>query len=143
MVTFNRICPQLNTSRFLGSFLSQKTYPEKFLRPEVILSRSYLRKCNVWLPVKCYIMQPVSPNYNFVAKLYLVSIGKGKDPNIRIKMHQTLFLIFTTIYYLPYISWVDVIYLTCLVSLKSPCCLVWVFCASTPQFKKQNYENRT
>ena len=26
------------------SFLSQKTYPREFLRPHVILSRSYLRK---------------------------------------------------------------------------------------------------
>ena len=31
------------------SFLSQKTYPGKFLRPEVILSRTYLRKCSIWL----------------------------------------------------------------------------------------------
>ena len=32
------------------SFLSRKTYPGKVLRPEVILSRSYLRKCIIWLP---------------------------------------------------------------------------------------------
>ena len=31
------------------SFLSQKTYPGEFVRPEVILSRSYLRKCSIWL----------------------------------------------------------------------------------------------
>ena len=30
------------------SFLSQKTYPKEFLRPEVILSRSYLRNCCIW-----------------------------------------------------------------------------------------------
>ena len=30
------------------SFLSQKTYPGEFLRPKVILSRSYLRKFSVW-----------------------------------------------------------------------------------------------
>ena len=30
------------------SFLSQKTYPDKFLRPDIILSRSYLRKCSIW-----------------------------------------------------------------------------------------------
>ena len=29
------------------SFLSQKTYPGKFLRWQVILSRSYLRKCSI------------------------------------------------------------------------------------------------
>ena len=32
------------------SLLSQKTYPGEFSRPEVILSRSYLRKCCIWLP---------------------------------------------------------------------------------------------
>ena len=31
------------------SFLSQKTYPGEFVRPEVVLSRSYLRKCSIWL----------------------------------------------------------------------------------------------
>ena len=31
------------------SFLSQKTYPGEFVRPEVILSRTYLRKCSIWL----------------------------------------------------------------------------------------------
>ena len=32
-------------------------------------------------------------------------------------------------HYLSYIWWVDVIYLTCLVFLKSPWFLVWIFCA--------------
>ena len=32
------------------SFLSQKNYPGEFLGTEVILSRSYLRKCSIWLP---------------------------------------------------------------------------------------------
>ena len=36
------------------SFLSQKTYPGKFLRPKVILSGIYLRKCNIWLPPPFY-----------------------------------------------------------------------------------------
>ena len=31
------------------SFLSQKTYPGEFLRPEFISSRSYLRKSSNWL----------------------------------------------------------------------------------------------
>ena len=31
------------------SFFSQKTYPVKIFRPEVVLSRSYLKKCSVWL----------------------------------------------------------------------------------------------
>ena len=34
----------------LFGFLSQKKYPGEFLRPEVILSRSYLRKCSIWPP---------------------------------------------------------------------------------------------
>ena len=55
MENFDRICLLLNTSRFRAismsflSFLSQKTYPGEFLRPEVILSRSYLRKYCIWL----------------------------------------------------------------------------------------------
>ena len=31
----------------LLSFLSQKIYPGDFLKSEVILSRSYLRKCSI------------------------------------------------------------------------------------------------
>ena len=30
------------------NFLSQKRYPGEFSRPEVILSRSYLRNCCIW-----------------------------------------------------------------------------------------------
>ena len=30
------------------NFLSQKTYPGKCLRPEVIFSRRYLKKCSIW-----------------------------------------------------------------------------------------------
>ena len=43
------------------SFLSQKGYPLEFLRPEVILSRSYLRKCNI-LPA----LSPLSSNFHFL-----------------------------------------------------------------------------
>ena len=32
---------------FFG-FVSQKSYPERILRPEVMLSRSYLTKCSIW-----------------------------------------------------------------------------------------------
>ena len=32
------------------SFVSQKTYPGKFFRPEVVLRRTYLRKCSIWPP---------------------------------------------------------------------------------------------
>ena len=31
-----------------SSFVSQKKYAGKFLRPEVILSRSYPTKCTIW-----------------------------------------------------------------------------------------------
>ena len=41
---------------------------------------------------------------NFFTKLYLVSIAKGKDPNTRVKMHQTFLFYFYR--YLPYIYWV-------------------------------------
>ena len=40
------------------SFLSQKTYPGQFLRPEAILGRSYLRKFSIWAP-------SVSINFSF------------------------------------------------------------------------------
>ena len=30
------------------SFLSQKIYPAEFVKPEVLLSRRYLRKCSIW-----------------------------------------------------------------------------------------------
>ena len=56
----------------------------------------------------------------FATKLYPMSIAK----------RQTFSKFFY--HYLPYISWVDVIYLTCLVFLKSPWWLVWIFCAPTP-----------
>ena len=55
MVNFDRICLQFNTSRFQGNFdvifefLESKAYAREFLRSEVILSRSYLRKCSIWL----------------------------------------------------------------------------------------------
>ena len=35
-------------SMSLWIFLSQKTYPGEFLRPDTILSRSYLRKYSIW-----------------------------------------------------------------------------------------------
>ena len=49
MVNFNRICRFYGSLMSFLSFLSQKTYTGEFLKPEVILSRSYLRKCGIWL----------------------------------------------------------------------------------------------
>ena len=54
MVNFDRICYSLIPIGFKAivmSFLSvgsQKTYSGEFERPEVIFSRSYLRKCSIW-----------------------------------------------------------------------------------------------
>ena len=39
---------------------------------------------------------------------------------------------FSFYHYLPYICWVDLIYLTYFIYLKSPWWLVWIFCASSP-----------
>ena len=41
----------------------------------------------------------------FVTKFYLVSIAKDKDPSIRVKMHRTIFLLFTTICLIPEWMW--------------------------------------
>ena len=38
-------------SKSFFCFLSQTTYPGECLRPEVVLSRSYLRKCSIWPPL--------------------------------------------------------------------------------------------
>ena len=93
----------------LFSFMSQKTYPRKFLRPEVILSRSYLTKCSIyvvfqnhatyWSKLQLRKWSQTDTDYlrKFVTKLYLVSVAEDKDPSIRVKMHQTFFFIFTTI----------------------------------------------
>ena len=43
------------------SFLNQKTYPGEYLRPGVILSRSYLRKCCI-----CLSLPPIIINLSFV-----------------------------------------------------------------------------
>ena len=95
------------------SFLSQKTYPGKFLRPEVMK-----------------MMQPISPNYNWEngvkqtkvieEKLsqscilcQLFSIAKDKDPSIRIKMGQTFFL-FLPLFALYLLSGCDLFNMSCL-----------------------------
>ena len=57
-------------------------------------------------------------------------IAKDKDLSIKVKMHQTFFFYFY--HYLPHTCWVDMIYLTCRVFLKSPWWLVSIFCIPTP-----------
>ena len=44
------------------SFLSQKTYSGESLRPEVILSRTYLRECSIRLGPHCIINLPFFKN---------------------------------------------------------------------------------
>ena len=84
------------------------------------------------------IMQPINPNYtweNGVTQIKIaeenLSVTKGKDPSIRVKMHQTFFCFYNSFWY---ICWVGVIHLTCLVFFvffKSPWWLVWIICAPT------------
>ena len=69
-----------------------------------------------------------------------MTIGKDKDPSIKVKMHQTFCLNFY--HYLPYICWVNVIYLTCIVFLKSPWWLVCIFCTPIPPKKLQKLNIR-
>ena len=50
---------------------------------------------------------------NLSQKLYLVSIAKNKDPNIRVKMHQTFFL-FLPLFVLYLLSGCDLFNMSCL-----------------------------
>ena len=60
------------------SFMSQKIYPGEFLRPEVVLSRSYQRNCCIWLP-------PISSS-------------------ICLELEANLFRIFISLWYLPLVK---------------------------------------
>ena len=92
------------------------------------------------------IMQLISPNYpleNGVKQIksaeeklsqsfILCSIAKDKDPSIRVKMKMHQIFYFYFYHYLSYICWKDVIYLICLIFLKSLLHHVWTFCVKTP-----------
>ena len=89
------------------------------------------------------IMQSVSPNYNWENRVKQIRLLKKicHKSCILCQLLRTKTLasgskcikhFFYFYHYLPYICWVDVIYLTCLVFLKSPWWLVWIFCAPTP-----------
>ena len=56
------------------NFLSQKRYPGEFLRPEVILSRTYLRNCCIWWSFLTRIPLPIGTNGT-----PLTSIGKSSS----------------------------------------------------------------
>ena len=60
------------------SFMSQKIYPGEFLRPEVVLSRSYQRNCCIWLP-------PISSS-------------------ICLELEANIFRIFISLWYLPLVK---------------------------------------
>ena len=86
------------------------------------------------------IMQLIRPNYpwengdkqikitgeKLSQSCILCSITKDKDRSSRVKMHQFSFKFLPPIIYT---CWVDMIYLTCLVFIKSPWWPVWIFCA--------------
>ena len=60
------------------NFLSQKRYPRDFLRPEVILSRSYLRNCCIrWSPLT-RISFPIETNGKALAATGKFSSAIGK-----------------------------------------------------------------
>ena len=89
------------------------------------------------------IMQPISPNNNWENGVKQIEITEENlsQSIILCQLRRTNTLasgskcikniFFYFYHYLPYICWVDVIYLTCLVFLKSPWWLVWIFCAPT------------
>ena len=113
---------------------------KKYLLP--ISTTTVVRETNSFIK----IMQLISPNYpleNGVKQIksaeeklsqsfILCSIAKDKDPSIgvKMKMHQIFF--FNFYHYLSCICWKDVIYLICLIFLKSPLHHVWTFCVKTP-----------
>ena len=85
------------------------------------------------------IMQAISPNFNWENGVKQVKITEENSSKscILCQLLRAKTLVsgsnkkmFITI--LPDICWVDVIYLICLVFLKSPWWLVWIFCAPTP-----------
>ena len=88
------------------------------------------------------IMQLISPNYNWENDVKQIQISKEHLSQSCIlcwlPRTETLASLSKCIkhfgffyHYSPYIYWVDVIFLTCLVVLKSPWLLVWTFCAAT------------
>ena len=118
------------------------------------MNRCYDHCKNVFLPIfiaavvrETYffikIMQPISPNYNWENGVKQIKITEENlsQSCILCQLLRTKTLasgskcikhFFYFYHYLPYICWVDVIYLTCLVFLKSPWWLVWIFCAPMP-----------
>ena len=115
-------------------------------------NRCYDHYKNVFLPIfiakvvrKTYSftknMQLISPNYNWENGVKQIKIAyknlsrscilcqllRTKIQASGSKCIEHFFYIYIY-HYLPYICWVHVIYLTCLVFLKSPWWLVWTIC---------------
>ena len=89
------------------------------------------------------IMQPISLNYNWENGVKQIKITEENLSQncILCQLPRTKTLaswpkwikhLFFFYHYMPYICWVGVIYLLCLVLLKSPWLLVWIFCGSIP-----------
>ena len=87
------------------------------------------------------IMKPFSPNYSWENGIKQIKITEEnlsqscilcqllKTKTLASGFRQTFFYFY---HYLHYIYWVNVIYLKCLVFLKSPWWLVWIFWAPSP-----------
>ena len=71
------------------SFVSQKTSPGDFLRPEVILNRRYLRKCSIFL------LAVSSSIYHFL---------KMPSTLNRLELEANIFRIFISLWYLPLVN---------------------------------------
>ena len=77
------------------SFLSQKTYPGEFLKPEIILSRNYLRKCSIWpTPLSSSICQnpinsePLEANiFRIFMSLWYLPVVKTSIKTMRLGWH--------------------------------------------------------
>ena len=105
----------------------------------VSYSFSVVRETYCFIKIK----QHISPNYNWENRIKQIKITEENlsqscilRPLLRTKTLASgskciKIFPFSFCHYFPYICWVNVIYLTCLVFLKSPWWLVWIFCAPT------------
>ena len=73
--------------------------------------------------------------------LYLVSIAKNKDPSIRVKMHQTLFL-FLPLFVLHLMGGCDLFHMSCLPEISLMVSLD-ILRFNPFNLKKKKNENRT
>ena len=74
------------------SFLSQKTYPGEFLRPEIIWSKSYWQKCSIW-------SNPPPPTLSLIC--HFLKILKNLNC---LELETNIFRIFISLWYLPLVK---------------------------------------